>query len=74
MDEGDGERYPAETSSGPDGPWIRMDSRHTVVTVEVIINFLHSPYTVGGLIVCVIALYLLKDGDFLPRPIPKDKA
>jgi hypothetical protein len=41
--------------------------------MEVLINFLKCPYTVGGLIICVIILYVLKgDADFLPKPEKKD--
>lgn len=41
--------------------------------MEVLINFLKCPYIVGGLIVCVIFIYIIKgDMEFMPRPKKKD--
>ncbi len=38
--------------------------------MEVLINLMLDPYAIGGLILGVIGIYIIKDGSFLPPPNP----
>ncbi len=38
--------------------------------MEVLINFMLDPYMVGGLILGVLGIYIIKGGTFLPPPDP----